>query len=85
MNNRNDYDPINMIGRLLIFDKPDKLDRLFPKDCKISFPEKVPVTYQFQMNDPAMLLGSADISRDERGLICNTVIKMVVKKENNND
>lgn len=61
---------IHMSGRVLLFDKVSKNGVLFPKDCKISFPEKVPVTWEFRMYDPSEVLGIASVSKDEKGLNC---------------
>ena len=62
---------IKMSGRLLIFDKPSKNGILFPKNCNLSFPEKVPITLEFSIKDPTSILGNATISKDEHGLICD--------------
>ena len=67
-------DTIKMHGRLLIFDKPDTIGCMFPKDCKISFPEVVPITWEFAFNDPGKVIGNAYISKDEKGLICDAII-----------
>lgn len=63
-------DMIKMKGRLLLFDKPTSNRTLFPKDCEITFAEKVPVIWNFQFNDPGAVLGSGHAMRDEKGLIC---------------
>lgn len=63
-------DTIKMKGRLLLFDKPTSNRTLFPKDCEITFSEKVPVIWEFQFNDPGSVMGSGYVIRDEKGLIC---------------
>ena len=63
-------DPIKMKVRLLLFDKPTSNRTLVPKDCTISFAEKVPVIWDFRFNDPGAVLGSGHVMRDEKGLIC---------------
>ena len=63
-------DTIKMKGRLLLFDKPTLNRTLFPKDCEITFAEKIPVIWDFQFNDPGSVMGSGYVMRDEKGLIC---------------
>ena len=55
-------------GKLLKLGSIDKCGRMWSKDCKISFPEKVPILYNFCYNVPP--LGFAEIYRDEDGLGC---------------
>ena len=57
-------------GRLLKLDSVDICGRKFAKDCNIRFKERVPVLYNFQNNDPESVLGFADISKDDEGLLC---------------
>ena len=52
---------------LLMFDKPDTLGNLFPKECKIEIPERIPVTHDFKFYEPA--IGSASVVREEDGLV----------------
>lgn len=63
-------DTIKMKGRLLLFDKPTSNRTLFPKDCEITFAEKVPVVWEFEFNNPGNVMGSGRVMRDEKGLIC---------------
>lgn len=56
-------------GRLLNLETVDLCKRKFAKDCEITFPEKIPVIYDFN-KDPVWVLGHADISKDEKGLSC---------------
>ena len=63
-------DVIKMKGRLLLFDKPTSNRTVFPKDCEITFAEKIPVIWDFQFNDPGAVLGSGHVMRDEKGLVC---------------
>lgn len=65
---------IKMTGRLLTFDKVDKCGILFPKDCKITCPETVPVLWNFDSSNADKILGNATISRDDSGLICDVVL-----------
>lgn len=64
-------DVIKMEGRLLLFDKPSMNGILFPKDCEITFPEKVPVVYEFQFDKPGAVIGNAIVTKDEKGLLCD--------------
>ena len=63
-------DTIKMKGRLLLFDKPTSNRTLFPKDCEITYAEKIPVIWDFRFNDPGSVMGSGYVMRDEKGLIC---------------
>ena len=63
-------DTIKMKGCLLLFDKPTSNRTLFPKDCEITYAEKIPVIWDFRFNDPGAVLGSGHVMRDEKGLIC---------------
>lgn len=53
-------------GRLLKVESVDACFRKFSKDCKITFPEKIPVLYNFGED----IVGIASIERDDQGLIC---------------
>lgn len=52
---------------LLMFDKPDTLSNLFPKECEIETPERIPVTHGFSFYEPA--IGSASVVREEDRLV----------------
>lgn len=41
---------IKFEGQVLKFGTVDKCNRKFAPDCKITFPEKTPVAYNFDMN-----------------------------------
>ena len=41
---------IKFEGQVLKFGTVDKCNRKFAPDCKITFPEKIPVAYNFDMN-----------------------------------
>ena len=64
-------DTIKMKGRLLLFDKPTSNRTLFPKDCEITYAEKIPVIWDFRFNDPSSVMGSGHVMRDEKGLTCD--------------
>ena len=41
------------------------------EDCKITFPNKVPVHWNFdRLYDPRPVIGDANIVRDDKGLVC---------------
>ena len=63
-------DTITMKCRLLLFDKPNSNKTLFPKNCEITYAEKVPVIWEFRFNDPGSVMGSGHVMRDEKGLVC---------------
>lgn len=54
-------------GQILKFDAVDKCNRKFASDCKITFPDTIPVTNNFNMDE---IIGVADISKIEDGLDC---------------
>ena len=53
-------------GRILLFDTVNKNRDLFPKDCKMDIPEKVPLTWEFNSEQ---VIGFANVMRDDRGLV----------------
>ena len=63
---------IKFIGRLLNLGTADKCGRIWAEDCKLEFPEKVPVIYNFNEKS-AMPIGRAEIFRDDKGLSCEVV------------
>lgn len=65
---------IKMQGRLLTFDRVDKCNILFPKDCKITHPEMLPILFNFDRSDVSTVLGNASITRDDSGLIVYAII-----------
>ena len=65
---------IKMQGRLLTFDKVDKCNILVPKDCKITYPEMLPILFNFDRSDVSKVLGNASVTRDDSGLICDAII-----------
>lgn len=58
---------VKMEGRLLNLGTTDICGRMFSKDCKISFPNKVPITINFN-NDPDKVVGYGGITKDDEGL-----------------
>ena len=53
-------------GRILLFDTVNKNRDIFPKDCKIYIPEKVPLTWNFNHEK---VIGFANVTKDDKGLI----------------
>lgn len=58
-------------ARLMLFEETDKIAHRFSKDCNITYPEAVPVLWNFQRSSPGDVLGTAFIKRDEKGLTCD--------------
>lgn len=58
-------------GRILLFDTVNKNRDIFPKDCKITIPEKIPLTWDFHYDQ---ILGIAEVIRDDLGLIAKAEI-----------
>ena len=54
---------IKFEGQVLKFGNVDKCNRKFAPDCKITFPEKIPVAYNFDM-DEICLLYTSDAADD---------------------
>lgn len=84
---------IKMRGRIVYFDKVDWCNgtgSLFPKNCEITYPEIVPVVWNFDFHNLDSMLGHAVVSKDELGLICEatlfkTDVLTEVLSENNNE
>ena len=53
-------------GRILLFDTVNKNKDIFPKDCKIDIPEKVPLTWDFNHEK---VIGFAKVTKDNKGLV----------------
>lgn len=71
---------IKLKGRLLNLNSTDVCGRKWSKNCKISFPDKVPVFYNFKHNIPPC--GSAKISKDKYGLECEVELSGEIPIEN---
>lgn len=65
---------MKMCGRLLLFDIVDNIRKKFPKNCKISYPESIPVAHEFHFLNPENVYGSAKVSTDDKGLICEVTL-----------
>ena len=53
-------------GRILLFDTVNKNRDVFPKDCKIDIPEKVPLMWDFNHEE---IIGFAEVTQDNKGLV----------------
>lgn len=53
-------------GRILSFEKVNLNRDIFYKDCKLTIPEKVPLTWDFNLYKP---IGIAEVTVDNEGLI----------------
>lgn len=63
-------------GRALLFDSVNKRGtHSFSKDCKIEIPEKVPVLWNFDFEDPEKVLGFASLKKDDDGLLCRCELR----------
>lgn len=67
-------EPIKMRGRLVLFDMVDNIGIKIPKDCKITYPEILPLIYNFEFNKVGSVLGNVKVTKDEKGLICDAII-----------
>lgn len=71
---------IKLKGRLLNLNSTDVCGRKLSKNCKISFPDKIPVLYNFQHNIPPC--GFAKIHKDKHGLECEVELSGEITIEN---
>lgn len=62
---------IKLEGRILLFDTVNKNRDIFPKYCKITISEKVPLTWEFHHQE---VLGIAEVTKDDIGLIAKAEI-----------
>lgn len=72
---------IKMKGRVLLFDRVDNLRIMFPKNCNITYPEIIPIIWNFEFNNLDSVLGNATISKYEDGLICDAIISNPIIRE----
>lgn len=76
---------IKLESRLLFLGLSDKCGRRFSEDCKIEYPDKVPVTLNF---DDDLIVGISDIVKDKDGFRCLVTLNEdieVLKDENYNE
>lgn len=48
-------------GTILIFDTRDNDSYVFTKETKLSYPEKVPVAWNFEFNNPSLIVGTTEV------------------------
>lgn len=48
-------------GTILIFDTRYNDRYVFTKETKLSYPEKVPVAWNFEFNNPSLIVGTAEV------------------------
>lgn len=48
-------------GTILIFDTRDNDRYVFTKETKLSHPEKIPVAWNFEFNNPSLIVGTAEV------------------------
>ena len=58
-------------GRILLFDTVNKNRDIVPKNCEITIPEKLPLTWQFHHQE---VIGMAEVIKDDLGLIAKVEI-----------
>lgn len=56
---------IKMEGRVLLFDEVNSLSSITPKNCKLTIPEKIPLTWRFEHSKP---IGFATPVVDDNGI-----------------
>ena len=56
---------IKLEGRVLLFDAVNQTSDKFAKDCKLTIPEKVPLTWEFKHDKP---IGFVMPIRDDKGI-----------------
>ena len=62
---------MKLTGRLLLFDKKDLNNTIFPNNCEIFIPEKCPVLMEYRMEEPSDCIGVATVKKDDKGLVCD--------------
>ena len=75
-----------LTGPILIFDKPSRNNFVIPKTCKIEFPEKIPVVWDYNFSDPEYVLGfaSLEILKDRivsTVTVTNDLFKQLMEEE----
>lgn len=56
---------IRMEGRVLLFDEVNSLSSITPKNCKLTVPEKIPLTWRFAHSKP---IGFVTPVVDDKGI-----------------
>lgn len=73
-------------GIILKLGTEDLNGYVFPKDCKIDYPDKIPITLGYEFNKPGRVVGNAKIIRNDdtltiQGEIIDDTIDILVEEE----
>ena len=68
-------------GRLLNFNKIILGEHVIPSSCSLSFPEKMPLVWDFNMRSIEGIIGYAVVYRDDKGLILHATLNNNIPKE----
>lgn len=73
-------------GIILKLGTKDLNGYIFPKDCIINYPEKVPLTLGYNFSNPEHVVGNAEIIRNDdtlsiQGKIMDNTIDALIEKE----
>ena len=69
---------LRLKGQVLKFDVVDKCNRKFASDCEVTFPEKVPVTYNFSLDE---IIGHAGKEKKFGGSCMKSVFWMKLSSQ----
>lgn len=61
-------------GTILIFNTRDNDGYVFTKETKLSHPEKIPVAWNFEFNNPSLIVGTAEVRASGNILIATITI-----------
>lgn len=61
-------------GTILIFDTRDNDSYVFTKETKLSHQEKIPVAWNFEFNNPSLIVGTAEVHVSGNILIATITI-----------
>lgn len=70
-------------GPVAVYDRVSINNFVITKDTEINYPEKIPVVWNYEFDDPESVLGYAEISKVENGLwatvhVSNELLKCVM-------
>ncbi len=71
---------VKMSGKLLIFDEQDKCGRVFPKNCNLTIPDKIPVTLKFS-KEPEAILGNASVVKKPDCVIADVELRALPSRK----
>ena len=67
-------EPIKMAGKIMEIGKVDACKRMFAEECKITYPDKIPVTLGFNFNDSQKVIGNCEVIRTKDGLTAKATV-----------